>query len=52
MGSVSRSSGSFISAADSHNDANFDRLEWELRMKADRKNKKKFNRLRRLTNKE
>ena len=38
--SSSRSSNaSFVSAADSMNDAKFDRLEWELRMKADRKNK-------------
>ena len=46
------SSGSFVSAADSMNDAKFDRLEWELRMKADRKNKKRFNDLRKITNKD
>ena len=40
VGNSSRSSNaSFVSAADSMNDAKFDRLEWELRMKADRKNK-------------
>ena len=54
MGSVGSrgSSGSFVSAADSMNEEKFDRLEWELRMKADRKNKKKFNALRKLTNKD
>ena len=53
MGSVSRSSGSFVSAAGTITEMdNFDRKEWESKMKADRKHKKKFNKLRRLTNKE
>ena len=52
MASVSRSSGSFVSAADSMNDDKFNRLEWELRMKADRKNKKRFNDLKKIKNTE
>ena len=53
MGSVhSRSSGSFVSAAESFNEKNIERKEWELKMKNDRQNKKKFNQLRKITNKD
>ena len=53
MGSAhSRSSGSFVSAAESFNEKNIERKEWELKMKNDRQNKKKFNELRKITNKD
>ena len=53
MGSVhSRSSGSFVSAAESFNEKNIERKEWELRMKNDKQSKKKFQELRKITNRE
>ena len=53
MGSVhSRSSGSFVFAAESFNEKNIERKEWELRMKNDKQSKKKFQELRKITNRE
>ena len=53
MGSIgSRSSGSFYSAAGSFNDGKFNRKDWELKMKTDKQNKKKFNEVRKMVNKE
>ena len=48
----SRSSGSFVSAASTFSDKKIERLEWELKMKNDKQNKKKFNQLRKNPNRE